>query len=55
MLSQYVTPLLLEAGFAFVLRWAFDQRSDNCIQAAVDCMRALLHPGELQVCFRMFI
>ena len=34
----------------FIARWALDQRSDNCIQAAIEALHALLYSGKLQVC-----
>lgn len=52
MLNRFLTPVLMEAGFAFILRWALDSRSDNCIQASVDALHALFQPCILQVSSR---
>ena len=47
-LSQFVSPLLLECGLAFILRWALDQQSSSCIQIAIDSLHSLFYPGDMQ-------
>ena len=48
-LARFITPILMDAGMAFILRWALDSRSDTCIQAGVEAVHALLLPCDIQV------
>jgi len=48
---ESVTPVLVEAGIALIVRWALDERSESCMRVAIEALFSLLTPSEAEVSF----